>query len=95
MDKYVGCKLQRNYKEHRIKFTQTVLLQSYKYEFELEGKEKATTMSAEPGQVLMPCKEEDGLNSQEQAAYCKGTGKLLHMIWWSRTDILNSVRILS
>jgi hypothetical protein len=94
MDEYVGCKLERNHEERWVKFTQPVLLQSYEDEFDL-GKENATTTPAEPGQVLMPCKEEDGLNSQNQTIYRKGTGKLLHMMRWSRPEILNPVRELS
>ena len=94
MDEYVGCKLERNHEEPWIKVTQPVLLQSYEDEFEL-GKQMETTTPAEPGQVRMPCKEEDGLKEAEQTIYRKGTGKLLHMMRWSRPEILNPVRELS
>ena len=94
MDEYVGCKLERNHEERWIKITQPVLIQSYNDEFDL-GKEKATSTPAEPGQVLMPCKEADSLSPAEQTTYRKGTGKLLHMMRWSRPEILNPVRELS
>jgi hypothetical protein len=62
MDKYVGCKLERNHDEHWIWFTQPVLLQSYSEEFDL-GDEKVPNTPAKPGQILMPCKEEDAVDS--------------------------------
>jgi hypothetical protein len=94
MDEYVGCKLERNWAERWIRFTQPVLIQSYSDEFEL-GNEAAPSTPADPGQHLMPCKPEDGLNDADQTLYRKGTGKLLHMMRWSRPEILNPVRELS
>jgi hypothetical protein len=58
--KYAGCKLEHNYEEHWVKFTQLVLLQSYNNGFEL-GTKKAPNTPADPEQALMPCKEENGL----------------------------------
>ena len=81
-------------KEERwVKLTQPVLLQSYSDEFHLPGSPPNTP--AEPGQVLMPGDAESTLNAAEQTEYRKGVGKLLHMMRWSRPDIMNSVRELS
>jgi uroporphyrinogen-III decarboxylase len=60
MDEYVGYKLKQNFIDHCIKFTQPVLLQIYTYKFNL-GHDKEPSTPANPGLVLMPCKEEDGL----------------------------------
>jgi hypothetical protein len=94
MDEYVGCKLVRNHEERWIKFLQPVLLQSYEDEFELP-EEKKPAIPADGGQILTPCDVEDGVSPEEQTAYRSGTGKLLHMMRWSRPEILNSVRELS
>jgi hypothetical protein len=94
MDEYVGCKLERNHEERWIRFTQPVLLQSYDDEFDL-GDGPAATTPADAGQILMPCKEEDAVSPAKQTLFRKGTGKLLHMMRWSRPEILNPVRELS
>jgi histone deacetylase 1/2 len=94
MDEYVGCKLERNYEENWVRFTQPVLIQSYSDEFPL-GDETAPSTPADPAVQLMSCKEEDALGDKEQSLYRKGTGKLLHMMRWSRPEVLNPVRELS
>jgi hypothetical protein len=94
MDEYVGCKLERNWDEGWIKFTQPVLLQSFHDEFDLPD-EKSPTTPAEPGQILMRCEEKDGMSAEKQGSYRSGVGKLLHMMRWSRPEILNAVRELS
>jgi len=70
-----------------------VLLQSFVGEF---GCKKGTQIiPAEPGQVLMPCELQSGLNSKEQTEYRSGVEKLLHLMQWSRPEIYNSVMELS
>ena len=93
MDEYVGCKVEYNRRERWIKLTQPVLLQSFKDEFELP--ESVPSTPAEPGQMLLSGDEESPLKASDQKTYRKGVGKLLHMMRWSRPDILNSVRELS
>jgi hypothetical protein len=95
MDKYVGCKLERNKIEGWIKFTPPVLLQSYTDKFELlEG--TATTTPADDGQILVPCDPADGMPEDKQSSYRTGVGKkLLHVMRWSRPDVLIPVRELS
>ena len=68
MDEYVGCKLERNWKERSIRFTQPVMIQSFKDEFDiLEGSKLKTP--AEPGTVLVKCEEENGLKALLQKVY--------------------------
>jgi len=94
MDEYVGCKLERNYSNRSLKFTQPVLLQSFEDEFDLpEG--KAPVTPAEAGSILVKGKPEETMSEKHQEKYRSGTGKLLHMVKWSRPECLNSVRELS
>ena len=94
MDEYVGCKITRDHEKKTLKFTQPVMLQSFSDEFELpEGKPPNTP--ANPGQFLVKGEEGTFLKSEQQAKYRSGVGKLLHMMRWSRPDILNAVRELS
>jgi hypothetical protein len=94
MNEYVGCKIERDWKEKWIRFTQPVLLQSYTDEFSIPA-DVSPTIPAEGGQLLVPCKPADGVRETIQGMYRSGVGKLLHMMRWSRPEILNSVRELS
>jgi hypothetical protein len=93
MDKYVGCKVKRNYDDRSIKMTQPVMLQSFTDEFELPAGPVPNT-PATPGNALMRAKPEDCVSDAEQFKYRSGIGKLLHMMRWSRPKILNLVRKL-
>ena len=93
LKEYVGCTLDWNKEEKWLKFTQPFLLQSYQDEFQLPSDGKFAT-PAEPGQVLIKRKPENDLITEKQCNYRKGVGKLLHMMRWSRPEILNSVRVL-
>ena len=93
LEEYVGCKISYDKKEKSLKFTQPVLLQSFKDEFDLPGKPPVTL--AEAGQVLVKVDSKNAISVQEQSKYRSGVGKLLHMMRWSRPEIQNSVRELS
>ena len=93
MNEYVGCKLERNYQTRSLKFTQPVMIQSFVDEFGVEDKEQE--LPAKPGQILPRCEPEQGMPEKKQKKFRSGTGKLLHMMRWSRPDILNAVRELS
>jgi hypothetical protein len=82
MNEYVGCKIDRNFEDGMIKFTQPVMLQSFHDEFEMpEG--KAASTPAAPGELLVKGKEGTHLKSDQQATYRSGVGKLLHiMMQW-------------
>ena len=91
---YLGCKIDRT--KDSIHWTQPVMLQSFQDEFELpEG--KMPEHPAVPGSILV--KDMDGtknaLSPENQKTYKSGVGKLLHMMKWTRPEILNAVRDLS
>ena len=94
LDEYVGFKINHDKEKRSIRFTQPVMIQSFHDEFELpNGRDPVTP--AEENRVLVKCAEEHMLNKKDQKTYRSGVGKLLHMMRWSRPEILNSVRELS
>jgi hypothetical protein len=94
LDEYVGCKVERNFVDNTIKLTQPVMLQSFIDEFELPIG-KAPNTPATPGDALVRADPEDCISAKELFKYRSGVGKLLHMMRWSRPEILNAVRELS
>jgi len=50
---------------------------------------------AEPNKMLVKETEDSKLELKQQTRYRKGVGKLLHLMHWSRPDVLNPVRDLS
>ena len=91
MDEYVGCKIGRE--EGSFMFTQPVMLQSFKDEFDLTT--RAPHTPGEPGKTLSKANEGESVSPEETKYYCKGTGKLINMMRWSRPEIYNAVRKLS
>jgi hypothetical protein len=87
MKEYVGNKVKRL--ESAVKLTQPVLLQSFTDEFDLQEDHKVKN-PAIPG-----FSSEGKLSSADMFTYRYGTGKLLHLMKWSRPEIGNSVRELS
>ena len=104
MNEYVGCKIDKSEGSigsfepeggiGSIKFTQPVMLQSFKDEFDLEN-QRETITPAEPGSTLPKVPEDANLNDREQTYFRSGVGKLLHMMRWSRPEVYNAVRDLS
>ena len=92
LTKYIGCKIDRG--EGWMKLTQPVLLQSFEDEFDLLEVKTPNTPAA-PSEVLHSGTEMSMLNKMMQTKYRSGTGKLLHLMKWSRPNVLNSVRELS
>ena len=93
LEEYVGCKIDRNMEERSMRLTQPVLLQSYVDEFELTG--SIPEVPAPAGSMLSSDDQSPDLSPEQQTKYRSGVGKLLHMMRWSRPDILNRVRELS
>jgi hypothetical protein len=94
MEEYIGCKVERNDEEGYIRFTQPVMLQSFEDEFDMPKNGGGTVLPATAGEVL--AKEEDDMcTPDEHSKYRTGVGKMLHMMKWSRPEILNRVRELS
>jgi hypothetical protein len=71
------------------------MMKSFKDEFNLDVHGMDPRTPAEPGNVLKPPLQETTLEKKNQKLYRSGTGKLLHMMRWTRPDILNAVRELS
>jgi hypothetical protein len=93
LTEYIGCKVERG--DGYLRLTQPVLLQSFEDEFDIPNM-KIPNTPAVPGQVLRSAASETALmDSQMQSKFRSGTGKLLHLMKWSRPDVLNSVRELS
>jgi len=93
LTEYIGCKLHRD--DESIKMTQPVLLQSFKEEFGATVGDGVPRTPATPGDVLRQGEPEHQLKDDDQRIYRSGVGKLLHLMKWTRPDILNAVRELS
>lgn len=75
--------------------TQTILLQSFEDEFELDEVPDAD-ISVSPGTVLEDIEDvQVGPDKDEHYTYRKGTGKMIHLCKYSQAEILNAVRELS
>ena len=94
LKEYVGCKINHNKEERAMKITQPVMIQSFEDEFDLPGGAAPNT-PAVAGSILVKGEAEDNMPLPEQTTYRSGVGKLLHMMWWSRPEMLNSLRELS
>ena len=93
LNEYVGCKIVRNH--NSIQLTQPVLIQSFRDEFAIEDRGGEVSTPAVAGQILMKGPEELYVGGEEQSKYRSGVGKLMHLMRWSKPEILNSVRDLS
>ena len=91
VDEYVGCKIVRNYHEKYFKFTQPVMIQSFKDEYDTK-ETKTPATPAEPGSVLVKAMPEDKVSKEQHTYYRSEVGKLLHMMRWSRPDVQNATR---
>jgi hypothetical protein len=78
---------------NRFYYTQPVMIQSFVDEFDLPTDGPIpNTAPAETGQVLSKGEQGMQMPIERQKKYRSGTGKLLHMMRWSRPDVLNAVR---
>ena len=94
LKEYVGCKVHYDREQRTVTITQPVLMQSLKDEFELPT--ATYECPAAPGTTLQSTiTAEEVDNDDEQREYRKAVGKLLHIMRWSRPDILNAVREVS
>ena len=96
MQEYVGCKVERNQEERWVRLTQPVLLKSFQDEFELDEQRKDPRTPAEAGDVLSKGEPEEQMKTKnEQKKFRSGVGKLLHVMRWTRPEVMNRVRELS
>jgi hypothetical protein len=84
-----------NIREGWLRFTQPVLLQSFEDEFDLPIEKDKPNIPAEAGQVMTRAEDGENVAQELQSTYLSGVGKLLHMMRWSRPEVLNVVRELS
>jgi hypothetical protein len=95
LKEFVGCKIDYDRVGRMMKLTQPVLVQSFTDEFELPNG-RPPDLPAPPGEILVgSTNPQNNLPGTQQTYYRSGVGKLLHLVKWSRPDILNSVRELS
>ena len=90
---YVGNKI--DWINGGIRFTQPVLLDSFKDEFDLDTVKEKPVTPFPAGTVLVDGNGEGLIDKQGQSKYRTGVGKLLHIMRWSRPDIYNAGRELS
>jgi 5'-3' exoribonuclease 2 len=93
MKEYVGYKVDIDWAILSAKFTQPVLLQSFVDEF--QAKPVGHSTPAIPGSTLQATTSNSSLNANDLSKYHSGVGKLLHLMRWSRPDILNATREVS
>jgi hypothetical protein len=74
---------------------QPVFIQSHTDKFEDIVQGKAPLVPANPGNVLMKCKNSDKLNPAQHGRYRTGVGKLLYLVKHSRPEIADAVRELA
>lgn len=93
LTEYVGCKLDWDKEKGILKFTQPVLLQSFKDEFDTDGSEMPVT----PGVPMKTLQlgDKPPIDGPRRTYYRSGVGKLMHLRRWSRPDMANAVRDLS
>ena len=94
LKEYVGCKVDYKPGDSSVKLTQPVLLQSYRDEFDLKSSSAPKT-PAVAGHIMKRGTAESNVGAAKHGTFRKGVGKLIHMMKWSRPDILNAVRELS
>ena len=59
---------------------------------ELDTHVKYPMTPDKPGKVLIKGQNKITVFKEEQKIYISGVGKMLHMMHWSRPDILNAIR---
>ena len=96
MHGHVGFRVERNREEGWTRLTQPVKIQKFvdKYNIDIKSN-RITSTSAEPGSVLIKegIDDDDNLLSPEEESRCRSeTTVLLHLMRWSRTEVMNAVR---
>ena len=91
MKEYVGCKFERNWNERWLKLTKPAMVKSFQDELKLYTHGKVPMTQAETRKVLSKGDNKVSLSKEDQNTYILGVGKMLHMMRWSRPDILNTV----
>ena len=88
MSEYIECKLERDYDKMTFKFTQLVILQRPKYQFDLSIV-KAPKNHSPDEDIPMKGKHDEVMPKKYQKEYIYGVLKLLHLVKWSIPECLN------
>ena len=89
LKEYVGCKVEFDMRNHCMKLTQPVLIQSFQDKFDLSTITGPCRTPAEPGSMLVG--GDVTVNEKRHKNYQKGVGKLIHLAKYSRPGIMNAV----
>ena len=92
LQEYVGCKIEHDRDKKTMKLTQPVMIQSFLDKFDTNTDGMKPRTPAIPGSILTKGDDRSNLTMKEQKKYWSGVGKLLHMMRWTRPDIMNAVR---
>jgi hypothetical protein len=92
MTEYIGRKIDRD--KNSMKLTRPVLMQSFEDEFDLSNAKPCIT-PGESRKTLYSGEHEELVDATMQTKFRSGVGKLLHLMKWSRPEVMNSVRELS
>ena len=95
MTDYVGCKIERSWINRTMKMTQPVKIRRFEDEYDKGITKGSPNTPMEAGVVLK--KEGEGINDhilskEDQTMYRSLVAVMLHMMRWSRVEIMNSVR---
>ena len=77
-------------KEMWSKLTQPVLLQSFADEYDTNNKKKYET-PLEANKTLEKIEPQQSLSEKEKRYFRSGVSKLLHLMHWSRPEVMNPV----
>ena len=91
MNEHSGCKLECDYDYIILKFTQPVLIKTFKNEFDLPILNAPKT-PAPAGDILMKVIPEEVTSEKDHKVYISVFGKVFHLVKWSGPKYLNRVR---
>jgi hypothetical protein len=96
MKEYVGYRIERDRENGWIRLTQPVKIQKFVNEYGTDIiSNQVPSTPAEPGSVLKKegiDDDDDLLSPEDQARYRSATAVILHMMRWSRAEVMNAVQ---
>ena len=93
LKEHAGCRVERL--KHACRFTQPVKLRRCTDEFgcEVGGGRKPPKTPAKPGSVLsVEAKEDEAPDKEQQSLFMSIVGMFLHVVRFSRPEVINSIR---
>jgi hypothetical protein len=96
MKEYVACRIERDRENVWIRLTQPAKIPKFVDEYGIDIiSNQVPSTPVEPGSVLRKEGIDDDdylLSPEDQARYRSATAVLLHMMRWSRAEVMNAVR---